>query len=36
VHQRGKREPGELCAAADDTGGSSMLLELEAGALDEG
>jgi hypothetical protein len=28
VAQRGKMEYGEVCAAADDTGSSSMLLDL--------
>ena len=31
VDQCGKMESGEVCAAADDTGGSNMLLDLEVG-----
>ena len=31
VAQRGKIESGEVCATADDTGGSNMLLDLEVG-----
>ena len=29
--QRGKMESGEVCTAADDAGGSNMLLDLEVG-----
>ena len=31
VAQRGTMRSGEVCAAADDTGGSNMLLDLEVG-----